>query len=149
MSFSAGFGGVRELLKQPESVDQIDAIIMADSIYAGFVGEMEDRKVNSSHMEPFLSFAKQAVAGRKQMIISHTQLFTPEYASTKETAAWLIDGLSGKRIHARKEHPGGMVEWSHFQQGRFHVLEFEGETGEEHMKHLRHIGLFLEMILTE
>jgi len=149
MSFSAGFGGVRELLKQPESVEQIDAIIMADSIYAGFVGEMEDRKVNSSHMEPFLSFAKQAVAGKKQMIISHTQLFTPEYASTKETAAWLIDGLGGKRIPARKEHPGGMVEWSHFQQGRFHVFEFEGETGEEHMKHLTHIGLFLEMILTE
>ena len=149
MSFSAGFGGVRELLKQAENVEQIDAIIMADSIYAGFVGETEDRKVNPSHMEPFLSFAKQAVTGKKQMIISHTQLFTPEYASTKETAAWLIDGLSGKRIQERKEHPGGMVEWSHFQKGRFHVLEFEGETGEDHMKHLRHIDLFLQMVHTE
>ena len=148
-SFSAGFGGVRELLKQPKSVEQIDTIIMADSIYAGFSGEIEDRIVNSSHMEPFLEFARQSVKGDKQLIISHTQLFTPEYASTKETAAWLIDRLSGKRIHARKEHPGGMAEWSHFQKGRFHVLEFEGETGEDHMKHLRHIGLFLQMVRTE
>lgn len=146
MSFSAGFGGIRELLKQPQNAEQIDAIIMADSIYAGFVGDIEDRNVNPLHMDPFLAFAKQSVNGIKQMIISHTQLFTPEYASTKETAEWLIEGLEGKRAPNRKTHPNGMIELSHFQKGDFHILEFEGDTGEDHMNHLRHMRVFLNMI---
>lgn len=146
MSFSAGFGGVRELLKQPKSVEQIDAIVMADSIYAGFIGEVEDRRVNDTHMQPFLAFAKQAVHGNKQLIISHTQLFTPDYASTKETAAWLVEQLEGKCIRERIPFSNGMVQLSHFNIGKLAILEFEGETGEDHMEHLRHIGLFLEKI---
>src|SRR5579864_4224530 len=35
-SFSAGFGGVRELLKVPEHFERISALVMADSLYAGY-----------------------------------------------------------------------------------------------------------------
>lgn len=146
MSFSAGFGGVRELLKQPDSVEKIDAIVMADSLYAGFTGKTTNRKLNDSHLNPFLTFAKQATEGKKQMVLSHTQLFTPEYASTRETAAYLIEKLDGTRIQERKIHPNGMIQISHFHKGNFSVLEFEGESGEEHMKHLRNIRLMMEKI---
>ena len=46
MSFSAGYGGVRELLKQPAAVEKIDAIVLADSLYAGFVGDPAGRQLN-------------------------------------------------------------------------------------------------------
>jgi hypothetical protein len=38
-SFSAGFGGVRELLKSQAVFERIDTLIMADSIYAGYVDD--------------------------------------------------------------------------------------------------------------
>ena len=148
MSFSAGFGGVRELLKQPAAVEKIDAIVMADSLYAGFVGSLSDRKLNESQLKPFLSFAKLAATGNKQMVLSHTQLFTPKYASTKETGTYLIHKLGGTRIEVRKERSEALVELSRFRLGKFAVYEFEGGTGEDHMNHLRFIHLFLDELQT-
>lgn len=146
MSFSAGFGGVRELLKQPAAVATIDAIVMADSLYAGFVGDLSKRKLNDAHLEPFLSFARLAVQGNKQMVLSYTQLFTPDYASTKETGNYLINKLGGTKKEERKQRSEALTELSHFNLGKFSAFEFEGDTGEDHMNHLRFIHLFLNEI---
>src|SRR5262249_30308553 len=43
-SFSAGYGGVREMLKDDTTFARIDAIVLADSLYAGYVGT--ERRVN-------------------------------------------------------------------------------------------------------
>lgn len=146
MSFSAGFGGVRELLKQPAAVEKIDALIMADSLYAGFIGNVALRKLNPDHLKPFVDFANLAAKGNKQMVLSHTELFTPEYASTKETADYLIHSLKGTRVRERRIRSDSLTELSHFKTGNFAVMGFEGTTGEDHMNHLRFIQLFLDEI---
>jgi len=148
MSFSAGFGGVRELLKQSGAVERIDALVMADSLYSGFTGDPENRKVNPVHLTPFLEYARMAANGKKQMVLSHTQLFTPHYASTKETADYLIRGLGGERELKTGKHSAGLTELSRYRKGRFLLMGFEGETGEDHMNHLRSIHLFLNEIRT-
>ena len=143
-SFSAGFGGVRELLKQPENRSLIDTLVMADSLYAGFVGEIAGRTLNPDHLNPFLAFARLAIAGEKTMILSHTELHTPTYASTKETADYLVRHVNGLRRKKRTEHPDGMIELSRYSAGNFTVIGFEGDTGDDHMKHLRQIRIFLK-----
>lgn len=145
-SFSAGFGGVRELLKDTNIFARIDAIVMADSIYAGFTGDAAERKVNPANMEGFLKFAREAVDGRKQLLISHTQLHTPGYASTVETADYLIAQLGGKREAAADCFPGGLKLISKFQKGECAILGFVGDTGEHHMQHLRQLAVFLERL---
>ena len=145
-SFSAGFGGVRELLKQPGSRSTIDTLVMADSLYGGFVGELADRTLNPAHFTPFLDFAQLAASGKKQMLLSHTDLHTPEYASTKETANYLIHKLGAPRHRERKVHPGGLIERSRCTLGSIAVISFEGNTAEDHMKHLRHIRIFLQEV---
>jgi hypothetical protein len=105
-SFSAGFGGVRELLQVPESFDRIDALIMADSIHAGFVDNPADRKVNPANMDGFLRFAKEAAAGKKWLILSHSQIRPPNYASTTETADYLLAQLGGEREPTDEVWPG-------------------------------------------
>jgi hypothetical protein len=142
-SFSAGFGGVRELLKQPDSRSEIDALLMADSLYAGFVGEVGNRLVNPDHLRPFVAFARLAVEGKKRMLLSHTQLHTPEYASTKETADYLVEALGGQRREKRVVHGERLVEVNRYTEGKFAVLGFVGETGEDHMQHLRQIRVLL------
>ncbi len=145
-SFSAGFGGVRELLKQPENRSRIDTLIMADSLYAGFVGEPADRTLNPEHLTPFLAFARLAASGHKRMLLSHTKLHTPDYASTKETADYLIHRMGAQRRQQHKAHPGGLIEQSRSSIGHFAVIGFEGNTGEAHMQHLQHIRIFLNEV---
>jgi hypothetical protein len=145
-SFSAGFGGVRELLKDSAAFARIDALVMADSIYAGFTGDPAERRVEPANMEGFLRFAREAAAGRKRMVITHTQLHTPNYASTVETADYLIAQLGGQREHLAEDWPGGLRLLSRFQQGRLGIYGFAGDTGADHIKHLHNLGLFLARV---
>ncbi len=143
-SFSAGFGGVRELLKNPATFARIDALVMADSIYAGYEGEPAARKVNPAHMEGFLKFAREAAAGRKCLILSHSAQRPEGYASTTETADYLISQLGGKREEISETWTGGMQLTSRFRQGHLEIYGFAGETGADHMKHLQNLARWLE-----
>jgi len=145
-SFSAGFGGVREMLNDSNIFARIDAIVMADSIYAGFAGEPAERKVNSVNMEGFLRFAREATERRKRLLVSHTQLRTPNYASTVETADYLVAQLGGQREAATEDWPGGLKLLSRFRKGQCEILGFDGDTGAHHMQHLRQLSLFLERL---
>jgi hypothetical protein len=143
-SFSAGFGGVRELLKVPETFARIDALVMADSIYAGFVGEAAKRRVDPANMEGFLKFAREAAEGRKRFILSHSQLHTPDYASTVETADYLLAQIGGTRETLKEEWPGEMTLLSRFRRKGLEIYGFAGDTGPDHMKHLHRLSAFLE-----
>src|SRR5439155_17250581 len=73
-SFSAGFGGVREMLKDPATFARIDALVMADSLYAGYAGDPAKRQVDPKLMEGFVKFAEDAAAAKKWFILSHCDL---------------------------------------------------------------------------
>ena len=143
-SFSAGFGGVRQLLRQPAAAERIAALVMADSIYCGYAGDVAAKKVDEELMAGFLNFARLAAEGRKRLLISHSRQVPEGYASTTDTADYLIGKLGGARMSATEEWPGGLRLQSVFSQGRFDVLGFDGEGPEDHMRHLRSIGMLLE-----
>jgi hypothetical protein len=145
-SFSAGYGGVREMLKSPEAFARIDAVVLADSLYAGFEGDPAERKVSAENMEGFLRFAREAVAGRKAMIVTHSALETPTYGSTVETADYLLRQLGGTRKAEDAEWKEGLRLRSSYRQGHFQLLGFAGDTGAEHMKHLHGLWQFLERL---
>ncbi|HUR58434.1 MAG TPA: D-alanyl-D-alanine carboxypeptidase, partial [Opitutaceae bacterium] len=143
-SFSAGFGGVRELLKQPTAFDRIAALLMVDSIYCGYAGDPAAQRVDPELMAGFLRFARLAAEGRKRFVLSHSRQVPDGYASTTETADYLIQQLEGKRSFDSEEWAGGLRLLSTFSQGRFEVLGFDGDGPEDHMRHLRGIGALLE-----
>ncbi|WP_435021622.1 hypothetical protein TA3x_002473 [Tundrisphaera sp. TA3] len=139
-SFSAGFGGVRELLKVPEHFARIDALIMADSIYAGYEGDIAARKVDPGLMAGFRAFARAAAAGEKAMIVTHSAQVPEGYASTTETADDLIRAVDGRPTTARVDWGDGWIQSRAFSEGKFTVIGFEGAGPEDHMRHLRRIG---------
>lgn len=143
-SFSAGFGGVRELLRHEDIFQRIDTLVMLDSIYAGFADNSGGRRVSAENMAGFLRFAREAADGRKRFLLTHSQLHTPGYASTAETADYLIAQLGGAREAAAADWPGAWKPVSRFRRGGFEVLGFAGDTGEDHMRHLRRMGVLLE-----
>ncbi len=143
VSFSAGFGGVREMLNDPAIYARINALVMLDSIYAGFTGDPAQRQVDPANMRGFLRFARDALRGKKMMIITHCDLRPDDYASTKETADYLLAQIGVQREAANEQWADGMILTSRFDGGRLRVYGFAGDTGADHMKHLHHGYLFL------
>ncbi|MCA9242138.1 MAG: hypothetical protein KDA37_18130 [Planctomycetales bacterium] len=88
-SFSAGYGAVRELLKQDKYIDLIRRVILADSLYAsweaGTSASDPDRQPALENMQPFSKFLKLAAAGKKTFVLTHSQVPT-DYANTAATA---------------------------------------------------------------
>ncbi|MBI1348925.1 hypothetical protein GC163_21850 [bacterium] len=146
-SFSAGYGAIREILKQPQAFERISAIVTADSIYAGLRQPSEPRAVDERNMQGFLEFAKRAAQGEKTFVLSHSAQPTP-YASTTETADYLLQSLSIERVREDQSEPlpDGLRPTSHAQRGHFEVLGFAGETGKDHMQHLYQIDRFWNQI---
>lgn len=149
-SFSAGFGGVRQLLRQAEALDRIDALVMADSIYCGYAGDPALRQVDPELMSGFLRYARLAADGKRSIVISHSRQIPEGYASTTETADYLIRQLDGTRIDAQPgDWPGGLRPLTRFSRGKLEILGFDGEAPDDHMRHLRAIGSLLRRALPE
>lgn len=142
-SFSAGFGGVRELLKSPDLFRRIDALVMADSLYSGFTGDPAERRIAPSLMRDFLAFAREAARGKKRFILSYSQLHTPEYASTGEVARYLVAQLGGQLEPVQELWPGGMLLIARYRSGGLEIYGFAGDDGAAHLQHLRHLASFL------
>jgi hypothetical protein len=102
--------------------------------------------VDPEKMEGFLRFAREAVAGRKQMIVTHSAQRPEDYASTTETADYLISQLGGVRESVTEEWPGGLKLLSRFRKGRLSVYGFAGDTAVDHMRHLRNLFALLERL---
>jgi hypothetical protein len=143
-SFSAGYGAVREILKTPEHFARVDAVIAADSIYAGLGEGAAQRQVNPVHMQDFLRFARLAGEGRKMFVLSHSSQPTP-YASTTETADYLLRELGIERRPDGSLSTDELRQSSRASRGRFVVLGFEGLDAPAHLQHLRRIDLFWKM----
>jgi hypothetical protein len=141
-SFSAGFGGVRALLKVPEYFERIDALYLADTVYAGYLQENGHRRVDPANMEDFRRFASEAAAGRKTMFITHSYLEPGSYAGTHETADDLIDFVGAHRQTVDEPGPAGMRIISRAEKAGFIVRGCAGKTGEDHMAHLRNMGFW-------
>ena len=138
-SFSAGFGGIRELLAVPEHLAQIDGVILADSLYAGYLGDPSQRRIDPAKMAGFRQFAAEAAAGRKTMIVTHSAQIPTGYASTTETADDLIAHVGGKADSVDQDWGDGWRLKGRFAKGRLIVLGFAGDGPDDHMRHLRRI----------
>lgn len=143
-SFSAGFGGVRQLLRQPAAFDRITTLVMADSIYCGYTASLPERSIDPALMEGFVRFAQLASSGKKRMLITHSQQVPEGYGSTTETADYLIAAVGGSRVAETASWTKGLVQASHCTRGGFEVLGFTGKEANDHLQHLRSLGLFLQ-----
>ena len=139
-AFSAGFGGVREILKVPENVARIDAVVLADSLYCGYTGDPARREVDPALMVGFRKFALEAAAGRKAMLVTHSAQIPESYASTTETADDLARSAGLTFQADREDWADGWTQTRIAKKGRLLIVGFEGKEAADHMEHLRGIG---------
>jgi hypothetical protein len=146
-AFSAGYGGVRALLSEARTAEAIDAVILLDGLHTSYVPELkvlaEGGALDTTKLVPFLRFARRAAAGHASLLITHSEIFPGTFASTTETADWLISSLGLARTPVLAWGPGGMQQLSEVRRGRLTILGFAGNTGPDHIDHLHGLTEFL------
>ncbi|MFO0615111.1 MAG: hypothetical protein U0414_21145 [Polyangiaceae bacterium] len=140
-AWSAGYGAVQTILGQEYGKGIVDTVILLDGLHASYSGD----DLDTSQLDVFVDFAKQAKAGKKLMYVSHSSIIPPGYASTTETENYLVYSLGGtpKAAKKRKSDPWGMELNSKFDSGNFHM---RGYDGNDKMDHCAHIGLIRDVM---
>ena len=142
-SWSAGYGAVEEILRQPAHRARVDTVILLDGLHCDYA-DAGDGLVNVT-LEPFVRFAHEAAEGKKLMVVSHSSIIPPGYASTTETANFLINELGGRprAARSRASDPMGLDLVSRYDQGGFHV---RGYAGNAELDHCAQVGLYRDIL---
>jgi murein DD-endopeptidase MepM/ murein hydrolase activator NlpD len=140
-SWSAGYGAVGEIINQVYGRSVVDLVILLDGLHSGYGPET----LTEAPLEPFVRFARAARARQKLMFVSHSSIIPPGYASTTETANYLIYKLGGRPRKARPRagDPWGLELISRYSRGNFHVRGFRGN---DRMDHCAHFGLYRDVL---
>lgn len=140
-SWSAGYGAVEQILRQPAG-KKVDALVLLDSLHAGYADE-QARSLKVAPIQPFIDFARRAAAGKTFMFMSHSSITPPGYASTTETADFIIQELKGKPKRSKRKDVLGLDMIERYDRGNFHV---RGYTGDDKPDHCAHIGLIADVV---
>jgi hypothetical protein len=141
-SFSAGFEAIREALgvvtPAPEGVS---GVLLLDSLYGSYVGD-RGRTVDVERLVPFEALARRAlIEPRLSFILTHSDVPTDGYASTREVADALLERLvvrvdrtraAGTRALTRRAEEKGLV--------------VRGYSGEDRDAHCAHLALLPELV---
>jgi hypothetical protein len=136
-AWSAGYGAVFRILDHEKDAKRVDAVLLADGLHANFeLGGESEHRIEVEQMAPFVTFADEAVAGKKLFAITHSSILTP-YASTTQTTDFLLAQENVERVPANVPPPRpGMLPLTRGDAGNFHVMGFAGDNEQAHCDHL-------------
>ena len=148
-AWSAGFAAVGGILQRSDASQRVEAILLADGLHAAFI-ERSRRELYPLSLSTFKAFAEDAVRGERLMVVTHSQIVTEKYASTTESANFLLEHLGLEREEPdRGFGPEGMQMLSSVSMGGFHLQEYAGTDARAHGQHLHAVGHLLFAPLRE
>jgi hypothetical protein len=138
-AWSAGYGAIQKIIGQKYGKARVDVVVLLDGLHCGYQGA----SVNALQIKAFSDFALEAAARRKLMFVSHSSIIPPGYASTTETANFLIHRVGGAPKPSKGVGPLGLELISRYTQGNFHVRGF---SGNDKMDHCAQLGLYRDVL---
>ena len=134
-AWSAGFGAVGAILKDPENVRRIDAVLLADGLHANYLA---NHVVNDAALTKYVNFANLAMRGERLFALTHSSIGTEGYPSTTETIGELLKLTSlEKKSTVGILGPRGMHPIYESHRGSFHVAGYEGIGKQDHVDHVK------------
>lgn len=148
--FSAGYGAVREILRNKNYFDLVDNILLLDGIHASYIPEginlYDGGKIDSTDLDSFLEMGEAASRdSSKKFIITHSEIYPGTYVSTTEATDYLLKELNIERKAVLEWGPLGMQQISEAGKNNFLVLGFAGNTAPDHIDHLHGLYYFLNI----
>ncbi len=148
-AWSAGHGAIREILQVPEYYDRMQKVLLIDGLHTGYVGGSPgplESALEPDHLEIFLKFARDAVARRKTMVVTHSEIFPGTFASTTETADWLLAKLGLRRQAVLRWGPMNTQQLSEVRAGKFLLLGFAGNSAPDHVDQFHSLPDYLKLL---
>lgn len=140
VGFSAGHGAVRAILRDPAHFARVDDVLLLDGMHTSYVPEGKvlaaGGTLDTANLVAFAEFARAATRGEKRFLVAHSEIFPGTFASTTETADWLLRTLGLRRTPVLRWGPRGMQQLSEVKKGRFELLGFAGNSAPDHIDQL-------------
>jgi hypothetical protein len=147
--WSAGCGAIRQIMSTPEYYDRISNTIMIDGIHTGYSagkpGPLESQ-IDPDNLQVFIKLARDAILGKKRVIITHSEIFPGTFASTTETADYILKQLGLRRRPIVKWGPKQTQELSEVRAGRFLLIGFAGNSAPDHVDQLHSLPEYLKWL---
>jgi hypothetical protein len=149
--FSAGHGAIRIILREPRHFARVDAVLLLDGMHTSYVPEgatlAAGGTLDTTNLTAFASFARAAMRGEKRFVVTHSEIFPGTFASTTETADWLLAAVGLKRTAVLKWGPRRMQQLSEAHAGKFDVLGYAGNSAPDHIDQLHALPELLAFTL--
>jgi hypothetical protein len=123
-AWSAGYMGVLAILVQPEAA-AVDAVVLIDGLHG-------PRAALERALAPFVDFARRASSGERFMLVTHSSIDPPDFASTTESAHHLLSALGVRPLAARREDRFGLELVEFYTRGELHVRGYAGNDKADH-----------------
>ena len=151
--WSAGCGAIRQILKTPESYARVDAALLIDGMHTDYLDgkpgtqeSSQESKLGTENLQIWLQLARDAMAGRKLAIVTHSEIFPGTFASTTETADYLLAQLGLKRQAVLRWGPMGLQQLSEFRAGKFRLIGYAGNSAPDHVDQLHALPEYLKWL---
>ena len=148
--FSAGYGAIRAILRDAGNLSRIHNVLLLDGIHASYSPEgvplASGGKVNTADVDSFEVFARQAIAGKKVMVLTHSQIHPATYASTTECVDHLLGVLGLSRTMVAGKDSSGMIGTTRVDRKGFHVRGYFGTSAADHVDHLHSMSEWLGLL---
>jgi hypothetical protein len=148
-AWSAGHGAIREILQVPEYYARVQSVLLIDGFHTGYAGGKPgptESTLEPDHLQIFLKFAQDALAGRKRMIVTHSEIFPGSFASTTETTDWLVSQMGLKRRAVLRWGPMKTQQISEVRKGKFLLLGYAGNSAPDHVDQLHSLPEYLKWL---
>lgn len=148
--WSAGCGAESAILDDPASYRRVSRVLCIDGINVGYVngkpGPLES-KIKTGKLQIWVKFGRDAIAGKKRLIITHSEIFPGTFASTTETAYYLLRQWGLKPHAVLKWGPMGTQILSETKAGRLLVIGFAGNSGPDHIDEMESLPKYLKWLM--
>jgi len=150
-AFSAGHGAVRAILREPRHFARVHAVLLLDGMHTSYVPERrvlaDGGTLDTTNLVAFRDFARAAMHGGKRLLVTHSEIFPGTFASTTETADWLLGSLGVHRNPVLKWGPRGMQQLSEARSGGFELRGYAGNSAPDHVDQLHAMPELLAHLL--
>ena len=147
--WSAGCGALRQILLDPASYERVHGVVCIDGVHTGYThgtpGPLES-DIDVSNLQIWLRFGRDAMAGKKRLLITHSEIFPGTFASTTETADWLLREWELTPHPVARFGPMGTQMLSRVREGGLLVVGFAGNSAPDHVDELHSLPEYLRWL---
>lgn len=139
--FSAGHGAIRVMLRDSAWMHRVNGVLLMDGMHTSYVPEgvplASGGALDSLNLLALTAYARRAARGDAdtRMVVTHSEIFPGTFASTTETAAWMLQSLGMAEQPVLKWGPRGLQQIGEAKRGRLLVMGFAGNSAPDHSDH--------------